>query len=133
MRQVENNKYGGKGAVDLASKIVDLAEKKENFKYIYETEETIKEKIAKVAESVYGAKDVEYSKNAEKEISKIERLGYSKLPVCIAKTQYSFSDNPKNLECKEQFTIHVNEILLKSGAEFIVAITGKIMTMPGLP
>ena len=66
-------------------------------------------------------------------MKKIDQMGYSKYPVCIAKTQYSFSDDPKNLECKEEFKIHVNEIQLKAGAEFIVAITGKIMTMPGLP
>ena len=66
-------------------------------------------------------------------ISRIEKMGYGNLPVCIAKTQYSFSDDPKNLECTEPFKIHVKEIILKSGAEFVVAITGKIMTMPGLP
>ena len=130
---VESHEKGSTGAVDIAEKLVKLVEKEENFKYIYQDEDTIKEKIEKVAINIYGAEGVEYSKEALEEIEKIEKLGYSKYPVCIAKTQYSFSDDPKNLECKEPFKIHVNEINIKAGAEFIVAITGKIMTMPGLP
>ena len=130
---VESHEKGSTGAVDIAEKLVKLVEKEENFKYIYQDEDTIKEKIEKVAINIYGAEGVEYSKEAIEEIEKIEKLGYSKYPVCIAKTQYSFSDDPKNLECKEPFKIHVNEINIKAGAEFIVAITGKIMTMPGLP
>ena len=130
---VESHQKGSIGAVDLAEKIVNLVEKEENFKYIYEDKDSIKEKIEKVAQKIYGAKDVEFSETATKQIENIEKMGYSKFPVCIAKTQYSFSDDPKNLLCKEPFTLHVNEIILKAGAEFIVAITGKIMTMPGLP
>ena len=130
---VESHEKGSAGAVDIAEKLVKLVEKEENFKYIYQDEDTIKEKIEKVACNIYGAEGVEYSKEALEEIEKIEKLGFSKYPVCIAKTQYSFSDDPKNLECKEPFKIHVNEINIKAGAEFIVAITGKIMTMPGLP
>lgn len=130
---VESHQKGSIGAVDLAEKVVKLAEEKENFKYIYEDTDSIKEKIEKVAKNVYGARDVEYSKEALKQITKIEKLGYKEFPVCIAKTQYSLSDDPKNLECKEPFTLHVNEIILRTGAEFVVAITGKIMTMPGLP
>ena len=130
---VESHEKGSTGAVDIAEKLVKLVEKEENFKYIYQDEDTIKEKIEKVACNIYGAEGVEYSKEALEEIEKIEKLGFSKYPVCIAKTQYSFSDDPKNLECKEPFKIHVNEINIKAGAEFIVAITGKIMTMPGLP
>ena len=130
---VESHEKGSTGAVDIAEKLVKLVEKEENFKYIYQDEDTIKEKIEKVAINIYGAEGVEYSKEALEEIEKIDKLGYSKYPVCIAKTQYSFSDDPKNLECKEPFKIHVNEINIKAGAEFIVAITGKIMTMPGLP
>ena len=130
---VESHEKGSAGAVDIAEKLVKLVEKEENFKYIYQDEDTIKEKIEKVAINIYGAEGVEYSKEALEEIEKIEKLGFSKYPVCIAKTQYSFSDDPKNLECKEPFKIHVNEINIKAGAEFIVAITGKIMTMPGLP
>ena len=130
---VESHEKGSTGAVNIAEKLVKLVEKEENFKYIYQDEDTIKEKIEKVACNIYGAEGVEYSKEALEEIEKIEKLGFSKYPVCIAKTQYSFSDDPKNLECKEPFKIHVNEINIKVGAEFIVAITGKIMTMPGLP
>ena len=133
MSLVESHQKGSDGAVDLAEKIVKLCNEPENFKYIYEDTDSIKEKIEKVAKNIYGAQKVEYSKEALVEIEKIEKMGHSKLPVCIAKTQYSFSDDPTNLECKEPFTLHVNEIILKAGAEFVVAITGKIMTMPGLP
>lgn len=129
----ENHQKGGDGIIDLANKVVELAEQEENFKYIYDNEDSIETKIEKVAKNIYGASGVEYSEKAIEEIRKIDEMGYSKYPVCIAKTQYSFSDDPKNLECKEEFKIHVNEIQLKAGAEFIVAITGKIMTMPGLP
>ena len=96
-------------------------------------EESIKDKINDVATKIYGATRVNYSKEAEERIKQIEELGFGKLPVCIAKTQYSLSDDPKNLECLEPFEINVQDIILKSGAEFVVAITGKIMTMPGLP
>ena len=124
---------GGVGATDIAEKIVQLSEKKEDFKYIYDLEDPIKEKIRKISTKIYGAKEVEYSKEAEKQIEEIESLGYSNLPICIAKTQYSFSDDPKNLQCKDEYNIHIRTIELKAGAGFIVAITGKIMTMPGLP
>ena len=110
-----------------------LTEQKEDFKYMYDLDEGIKSKIQKVATEIYGAKDVEYSEEAEKEIEKIEKLGYGDLPVCIAKTQYSFSDDAKNLECKDEYNIHVRNVELKAGAGFIVVLAGKIMTMPGLP
>ena len=130
---VESWEKGGEGATDLAEKVVKLAEKKHNFKYAYELNETIKNKIRDVAKKVYGAEDVEFSEEAEKEIETIEKLGYGNMPVCIAKTQYSLSDDQKNLECNEPFKIHIREIHLRAGAEFVVAIAGKIMTMPGLP
>lgn len=133
---VESWEKGGEGAKDLAEKVINLCEKneKENkFKYTYSLEDTIKEKVEKVAKNIYGADDVEYSKEAEEQIKKIEKMGYSKLPICIAKTQYSLSDDAKNLECNSPFNIHVKEVKLKAGAEFIVILTGKIMTMPGLP
>ena len=130
---VESWEKGGEGATDLAEKVVKLAEKKHNFKYAYELNETIKNKIKDVAKKVYGAEDVEFSEEAEKEIETIEKLGYGNMPVCIAKTQYSLSDDQKNLECNEPFKIHIREIHLRAGAEFVVAIAGKIMTMPGLP
>ncbi len=126
---------GGEGAIDLAEKVVKLCEKNNNFTFMYEDEDSIEEKIRKVATKVYGAEDIEISEEAKKELEEIRNLGIdiSKYPVCIAKTQYSLSDNPKNLLCKDPFKIHVREIILKNGAEFIVAITGNIFTMPGLP
>ena len=130
---VEGWAKGGEGATDVANKLVKLTEQKEDFKYMYDLNESIKSKIQKVATKIYGAKDVEYSEEAEKEIEKIEKLGYGNLPVCIAKTQYSFSDDAKNLECKDEYNIHVRNVELKAGAGFIVVLAGKIMTMPGLP
>ena len=131
---VESWSKGGEGAIELAEKVVHLCEEKENeFKYIYNLEDTIKEKVEKITKNIYGADGVEYSKEAEEQIKEIENMGYSNLPICIAKTQYSFSDDAKNLECNSSFNIHVKEVKLKAGAEFIVILTGKIMTMPGLP
>ena len=130
---VEGWAKGGEGAIDIANKLVNLTEQKEDFKYMYDLDESIKSKIQKVATKIYGAKDVEYSEEAEKEIEKIEKLGYGNFPVCIAKTQYSFSDDAKNLECKDEYNIHVRNVELKAGAGFIVVLAGKIMTMPGLP
>ena len=130
---VESWEKGGEGATDLAEKVVKLAEKEHKFKYEYELNESIKNKIEDVAKKIYGAESVEFSEEAEKEIEKIEKLGYGNMPVCIAKTQYSLSDDQKNLECNEPFSIHIREIHLRAGAEFVVAIAGKIMTMPGLP
>ena len=130
---VESWEKGGEGAKDLAQKIVDLVQEPSDFKFAYELNETIENKIKAVAQKIYGAEDVEFTEEAKLHIKEIEDLGYSNLPVCIAKTQYSFSDDPKNLECKEPFNIHVQDVVLRAGAEFIVVLTGKIMTMPGLP
>ena len=133
MSLVEAWAKGGKGAKDLAEKIVKICENKKKLNYMYDLNQTIEEKVKAVATKIYGAKDVEFSKEAIEEINRIKKIGYVKLPICIAKTQYSFSDDDKNLECKEPFNIHVKEVRLKAGAGFIVIITGKIMTMPGLP
>lgn len=130
---VESWEKGGDGATDLAEQIVSLVDKQEDFKFAYELQESIENKIKAVAQKVYGTQDVEYTEEAKKHIEEIEKLGYGNLPVCIAKTQYSFSDDPKNLECKEPFNIHVQDVVLRAGAEFVVVLTGKIMTMPGLP
>ena len=130
---VEGWAKGGEGAIDIAEKLVELTEKQENFQYIYELEEGIKEKIEKVATNIYGAKGVVFEETAQKQIERIEKLGYGNLPVCIAKTQYSFSDDPKNLECKDEYNITIRDLDLKTGAGFVVALAGKIMTMPGLP
>lgn len=130
---VEGWAKGGEGASDISNKIVNLVNKEENFKFIYELEDTIKQKIEKLAKNIYGAKAVEYSEEALKQIEKIQELGYGKLPICIAKTQYSFSDDPKNLQALGDYNITIRNVELKSGAGFIVVLTGKIMTMPGLP
>ena len=130
---VEGWAKGGEGAIDIAQKLVDLTEKEENFQYMYDLNEGIKEKIEKVATKIYGAKGVIFEELAQKEMERIEKLGYTNLPVCIAKTQYSFSDDPKNLECKDEYNITIRDLELKTGAGFIVALAGKIMTMPGLP
>lgn len=130
---VEGWAKGGKGAIDIAEKLVKLTDNKTKVNYIYEKNDTIKQKIEKIATEIYGAESVEYSSKAEEKINKIEKLKCDKLPICIAKTQYSFSDDSKNLECKNLFKIHINDIQLKNGAGFIVALAGKIMTMPGLP
>ncbi len=123
---------GSEGAIDLAEKVMKIAEK-ETIHFVYEEEDAIKTKIEKIATNIYGAEGVEYTEEATREIENIEKLGYRNYPVCIAKTQYSFSDDAKNLECKESFKIHVSEVILKTGAEFVVVKTGKIFTMPGLP
>lgn len=130
---VESWEKGGEGAEDLAQKIVDLAQEPTNFKFAYELSESIESKIEAVAQKIYGAEDVEFTDKAKQHIEEIKKMGYENMPVCIAKTQYSFSDDPKNLECKEPFNIHVQDVVLRAGAEFIVVLTGKIMTMPGLP
>ena len=130
---VEAFAKGGEGAIDIAEKIVALAEKEEKFRYIYDLKDDIKIKITKVSTKIYGASNVEFTDIALQKIEQIEKLGYKELPVCIAKTQYSFSDDSKNLECKEPFTITIRDIELKAGAGFVVALAGKIMTMPGLP
>ena len=130
---VESWEYGGKGAIDLAEKVVALSEKETKLNKIYELDDTIEEKIEKISKKIYGAEGIEISEDAQKQINFIKQLGYNNLPICMAKTQYSFSDDPKNLECLEPFKIHIKEVILNAGAEFIVVITGKIFTMPGLP
>lgn len=130
---VEAWAMGGKGAIDLAEKIVDLCEKPSNFNYCYDLEDGIKEKIEKIATKIYGAEGVEYTEEATEIIANLENKGYGNMPVCIAKTQYSFSDDAKDLLCENPFKIHVKDVILKSGAGFIVILTGNIFTMPGLP
>ena len=129
---LENWAKGGIGAKDLAEKVVKICKKPKNFKPIYELNLSLEEKIKKVAKEIYGARDVIYSDEAKEELNKIRDLAKD-MPICIAKTQYSFSDDPKNLLCKEPFDIHISSVELKNGAEFVVVKTGKIMTMPGLP
>ena len=130
---VEGWAKGGEGAVDIAQKLVEMTQKSTDIKYVYDLQDDIKTKIEKVAKQIYGASNVHFEENASAEIERIENMGYGNLPICIAKTQYSFSDDAKNLECKEPFEITIRDINLKAGAGFVVAIAGKIMTMPGLP
>ena len=130
---VESWAKGGEGAIDISNKIIQMCEKKDNFKYIYDLEDSIEDKIEKIAKQIYGAKGIKLSEQAVSKIEKINKMGYSNLPICIAKTQYSFSDDAKNVEDKNEYEINIRDIDLKAGAEFIVAYAGKILTMPGLP
>ena len=130
---VESWAKGGEGAIDISNKIIQMCEKKDNFKYIYDLEDSIEDKIEKIAKQIYGAKGIKLSEQAVSKIEKINKMGYSNLPICIAKTQYSFSDDAKNVEDKNEYEINIRDIDLKAGAEFIVAYAGEILTMPGLP
>lgn len=131
--RVDSWKKGSDGAIDIAEKIVINSQEENKINYIYDEEDPIKTKIEKIAKNIYGAEGVVYSENAIKDIEIIEKNGKTKLPICIAKTQYSFSDDPKNIMSNNSYKIHVQNIILKNGAEFIVVIAGNIMTMPGLP
>jgi len=125
---------GGDGAIELAEKVVEICEsKKSNFKPLYDVEESIKDKIEKIAVEIYGAEGVDYTKACEKKIKEFEALGLDKMPICMAKTQYSLSDDPTLLARPKGFRITVRDIKVSNGAGFIVALTGDIMTMPGLP
>ena len=124
---------GGEGGVELAKEVVRLCEEENNFEYAYPLESTIKEKINAIATKIYGADGVDFTKEAEKEIANLEKLGYSNLPICMAKTQYSLTDDPSKLGRPTNFRITVRKINISAGAGFIVALTGDIMKMPGLP
>jgi formate--tetrahydrofolate ligase len=124
---------GGKGSADLAEKIVRLCESPAGLNLTYSDEDNTRMKIYKIAKYIYGAKSVLYSEKAEKVLEQIDKLGYSSLPVCIAKTQFSFSDNPKLLNRPRDFDLNVKDIIVQTGAGFIVVLTGDIMIMPGFP
>lgn len=124
---------GGEGGESLAREVVRLCDEKSRFDFAYSLDRTIKEKIDQIVKRVYGGDGISISPNAEKQIKKLETLGFGSLPVCIAKTQYSFSDDPKKLGAPEHFTVTVKNVKVSAGAGFIVALTGDIMTMPGLP
>lgn len=125
---------GGEGGIELAKKVLETIENKpSNFQVLYDEKEPIKDKIAKIAKEIYGADGVNYTAQAEKAIAQFTELGYDKLPICMAKTQYSLSDDPAKLGRPTNFTITVREVRLSAGAGFLVALTGDIMTMPGLP
>ena len=125
---------GGEGGIELANKILDTLENKEShFHVLYEDDLPLKDKVEVIAREIYGADGVVYTKAAEKSMKKITDMGFGTFPVCIAKTQYSLSDDPKQLGRPEHFDLHVREVYVSAGAGFVVVITGNIMTMPGLP
>ena len=125
---------GGEGGIELANMVLNTLEnKKSNFHVIYEDELSIKQKIETIAREIYGADGVNYSSAAENQIKKLTELSYNNLPICMAKTQYSLSDDPTKLGRPEGFTITVREVYVSAGAGFIVVLTGSVMTMPGLP
>ena len=126
--------FGGEGAVDLANEVVDTLEKtKSNFKTLYEDNLSLEDKIKKVANEIYGAKELEISTTAKKQLKELEGSKYEKFPVCIAKTQYSFTADPENGGLPQEHNLPVREIRVSAGAEFVVVICGDIMLMPGLP
>ena len=124
---------GGNGGIDLAKEVINLCEKDNDFSFCYKDNLSIKEKINAVVTKIYGGKSTVYTEDAEKEIKKLEGLGFSSLPVCIAKTQYSFSDDSTKLGAPNDFTVTVRNVKVSAGAGFIVVLTGNILTMPGLP
>ena len=125
---------GGEGGIDLANKVIKTMEiEPSNFKMIYDSEESIKDKILKIVQTIYGGKGVNYTPQALKQIAEIEKFNLDKLSICMAKTQYSLSDNPSLLGRPENFDITVKEVRVSNGAGFIVVLTGDVMTMPGLP
>ena len=125
---------GGNGGVELAKKVLNTLETKEShFKLLYDDSASLKEKIGIIAKEIYGANGVNYIGSAEKQIEKLEKLGFGNLPVCMAKNQYSFSDDPTKLGRPENFEISVRDVYVSAGAGFVVVLTGTVMTMPGLP
>ncbi|WP_138268810.1 formate--tetrahydrofolate ligase [Anaerofustis stercorihominis] len=123
---------GGEGGEELAKEVIKLCEEENNFKFSYDLDLSIKEKINAIATKIYGADGVDYTKKAEKEIENFERLGFDKMPICIAKTQYSLSDDPSKLGRPEGFRITIKDLTVSAGAGFIVALAGDVMKMPGL-
>ncbi len=132
-----NNAFseGGNGAIDLANIVVQTIEKNPSapLRHTYNEEDPIKLKIEKIAKNIYGAEAVQFSDKAEKILSLVNQMNIEHFPVCIAKTQYSFSANPKEYGVAKGFKLKINDIVINNGAEFVVAIAGEIMRMPGLP
>ncbi len=124
---------GGEGGIDLAEKVIAACEKENSFKFLYDEKKPLKEKIETIAKNIYGADGVVYTANAEKNLAEIARLGFEEIPVCVAKTPLSLTDDPTKLGRPENFVITVKEVKLSAGAGFAVVLTGDIMTMPGLP
>ncbi|UUV26276.1 MULTISPECIES: formate--tetrahydrofolate ligase [Lysinibacillus] len=124
---------GGKGGLALAEQVLAVLEEENNFSPLYDVTESIEEKVRTIVQKVYGGKDVQFTDQAKKQIAQIEKFGWDSLPICMAKTQYSLSDQPSLLGRPEDFTITIREVIPKLGAGFLVCLTGDIMTMPGLP
>ncbi|KOP80465.1 formate--tetrahydrofolate ligase [Lysinibacillus sp. FJAT-14745] len=124
---------GGKGGLGLAEQVLAVLNEENNFSPLYDVTESIEEKVRTIVQKVYGGKDVQFTDQAKKQIAQIEKFGWDVLPICMAKTQYSLSDQPKLLGRPEGFTITIREVIPKLGAGFLVCLTGDIMTMPGLP
>ena len=124
---------GGKGGLELAKQVLEVLAEPQNFHQLYELNETIEQKISTIVQKVYGGQGVQFTDSAKKQIAQIKKNGWDLLPICMAKTQYSLSDDPKLLGRPEGFTITVREVIPKLGAGFLVCLTGDIMTMPGLP
>ena len=124
---------GSQGGLDLANKVLCACAMPSEFKYLYDLNLTLKQKISKICKEIYHAKDVNYSQTAKNALAKLTKLGYGNLPICMAKTQYSFSDNPKLLGAPQDFVMEIRDVLPSVGAGFIVCLTGEIMRMPGLP
>lgn len=124
---------GGKGGLDLGRKVLEAIDKGSAYKPLYDLDLSLKDKIETIAKNIYGAANVQYDSAAEKELKHIEEMGFRNVPVCIAKTPVSFSDDPAKLGAPSGFTLHVREVKISAGAGFVVVLTGKVMTMPGLP
>ena len=124
---------GGKGTMELAEKVVAVAEKESKLQYVYQLEDTIEEKLQAIVQKIYGGRQVKLTPQARRQARQLTTLGFDKLPICMAKTQYSFTDNPKLLGAPTDFEVTVRHLKVYAGAGFIVALTGDIMTMPGLP
>ena len=124
---------GGEGGIELAKEVLQVLNEPNNFAALYDVEESMYNKVRKIVQQVYGGEDVIFTDLAQRNMKDIERNGWDVLPICMAKTQYSFSDQPKLLGRPEGFSITVREIIPKLGAGFLVCLTGDIMTMPGLP
>ena len=125
---------GGDGGIELANKVLEVIDRNEsNFKFLYDEKDSIEAKIETIAKEIYGASGIVIDAKAKKEIKRLEDLGFDKMPICIAKTQYSLSDNPSLLGRPSDFKINVKEVRVSAGAGFIVVLTGNVMVMPGLP
>lgn len=124
---------GGNGAIQLAQSVIEMCDKKSDFKALYDNEQSVEEKINKIVTEIYGGKGYELSPKAKRQLKMFESLGWDKMPICMAKTQYSLSDDAKLVGAPSDFIIHIREFVPKLGSKFLVALTGNILTMPGLP